>query len=146
MSLHVSSPAQQTGLANQASSEDYRNGPVDFYNSQGSLWLKSVGEVLIMPKAIRVVCLTPLVLPTLWEAPGLGAPAMCSMANRDAYKHQCLFPHLHIVVSLKGKQFARRPNLLCVPEVSKFGQWLDHFVPGTAGHSSCFVGLNVPSC
>lgn len=59
---------------------------------------------------------------------------MCSMANRDASKHHRLFPHP--AVSLEEKQFTRRPNLLCIPEVSEFGQWLDHFVPVTAGHFS----------
>lgn len=61
---------------------------------------------------------------------------MCSIASRDACKHHCLLPHPYVVVSLEGKLFARRPNLMCVPEVSVFGQWLDHFLPVTAGHSS----------
>lgn len=59
LSLQVSSPAQQTGLANQSSSEHYRNGPVDFYYAHGSPWLKSVGDVLIVPKAIKAGCLHP---------------------------------------------------------------------------------------
>lgn len=90
---------------------------------------------LLCQKPSKLDAFIPLVLPTLWEAPGLGAHPMCSMASRGACKHQCLFPHLYIVVSLEGKQFARRPNLLCVPEVSKFWRWLGHFLPVAARHS-----------
>lgn len=55
--------------------EGYRNGRVDFCCVQFSPWLKSVVEVLVMPKAIKLGCFSPsgfvytVGSPWVWSTP-----------------------------------------------------------------------------
>ena len=126
-----------------SATEDYRSSHLDVYYIQYSPRLKSVVEVPIMPKTIRLGHLSPSGFAQTvgspyraWSPCGFGAHPTCIVASRGVCGHHCLFLTPTLCFPWKETSLQGDPTCCVFPEGSEFEQWLDRSLPGAAGHSS----------